>query len=82
MPSSSNGFQYNPEDQQHPQLYRHRYEPSSDSMVFVIASVLVLVVGYVMRTFRPARDLYAIGSDPAAALLAGCRRAAGSSSPS
>jgi len=39
--------------------------------IFVIASVLVLVVGYVMRTFRPARDLYAIGSDPAAALLAG-----------
>jgi rhamnose transport system permease protein len=29
------------------------------------------IVGYVMRTFRPARDLYAIGSDPQAALLAG-----------
>ena len=39
--------------------------------VFVIAAVLVLIVGYVMRTFRPARDLYAIGSDPQAALLAG-----------
>ena len=39
--------------------------------IFVIAAALVLVVGYVMRTFRPARDLYAIGSDPQAALLAG-----------
>lgn len=39
--------------------------------IFVIAAVLVLLVGYVMRTFRPARDLYAIGSDPDAALLAG-----------
>ena len=39
--------------------------------IFVIAAILVLLVGYVMRTFRPARDLYAIGSDPDAALLAG-----------
>jgi len=39
--------------------------------IFIIATVLVLIVGYAMRTFRPARDLYAIGSDPAAALLAG-----------
>ena len=39
--------------------------------MFVIASVLVVIVGYIMRTFRPARDLYAIGSDPQAALLAG-----------
>ena len=39
--------------------------------IFVIAAVLVLMVGYIMRTFRPARDLYAIGSDPDAALLAG-----------
>ncbi len=51
--------------------------------IFIIATVLVLIVGYVMRTFRPARDLYAIGSDPdggrcsPAFLLAG-----GSSSPS
>ncbi len=39
--------------------------------IFIIAAVLVLLVGYAMRTFRPARDLYAIGSDPDAALLAG-----------
>jgi rhamnose transport system permease protein len=39
--------------------------------IFVIAAALVLIVGYAMRTFRPARDLYAIGSDPQAALLAG-----------
>jgi rhamnose transport system permease protein len=39
--------------------------------MFIIASVLVVIVGYIMRTFRPARDLYAIGSDPQAALLAG-----------
>ncbi len=34
---------------------------------------MVAVVGYVMRTFRPARDLYAIGSNPEAAVLAGVR---------
>jgi len=39
--------------------------------IFIIAAALVLIVGYAMRTFRPARDLYAIGSDPQAALLAG-----------
>jgi rhamnose transport system permease protein len=39
--------------------------------IFIIAAVLVLIVSYVMRTFRPARDLYAIGSDPDAALLLG-----------
>jgi rhamnose transport system permease protein len=39
--------------------------------IFVIAAILVLLVGYVMRAFRPARDLYAIGSDPDAAVLAG-----------
>jgi len=49
--------------------------------MFVIASVLVVIVGYIMRTFRPARDLYAIGSDPQAALLAGSRCGAGCSSP-
>ena len=37
----------------------------------MIATVLVVLVAYIMRTFRPARDLYAIGSDPQAALLAG-----------
>lgn len=39
--------------------------------LFVIATVLAVVVGYAMRTFRSARDLYAIGSNPEAALLAG-----------
>jgi rhamnose transport system permease protein len=39
--------------------------------MFVIAAAVVLLVTYAMRTFRPARDLYAIGSDPDAALLAG-----------
>jgi len=39
--------------------------------IFIIAAILVLLVGYVMRAFRPARDLYAIGSDPDAAVLAG-----------
>jgi rhamnose transport system permease protein len=37
----------------------------------VAAAVAVAVVGYVMRSFRPARDLYAIGSNPEAAILAG-----------
>jgi len=41
--------------------------------LFVIAVVVVVIVGYVMRTFRPARDLYAIGSNPDAAVLAGVR---------
>ncbi|MCU1495446.1 MAG: inner-rane translocator [Acidimicrobiaceae bacterium] len=39
--------------------------------IFVITAVVVLVVGYAMRTFRSNRDLYAIGSNPAAAELAG-----------
>lgn len=41
--------------------------------LFIIAVVVVVIVGYVMRTFRPARDLYAIGSNPDAAVLAGVR---------
>ncbi len=41
--------------------------------LFVGAAVVVAVVGYAMRTFRPARDLYAIGSNPDAAVLAGVR---------
>lgn len=42
-------------------------------ILFVIAGVAVGVVGYVMRSFRAARDLYAIGSNPDAAVLAGVR---------
>jgi len=37
----------------------------------VIAIVAVAVATYAMRSFRTARDFYAIGSDPAAARLAG-----------
>jgi rhamnose transport system permease protein len=37
----------------------------------VIAIVAVAIATYAMRTFRTARDMYAIGSDPAAARLAG-----------
>jgi rhamnose transport system permease protein len=37
----------------------------------IIAIVAVAIATYAMRTFRTARDLYAIGSDPAAARLAG-----------
>jgi rhamnose transport system permease protein len=36
-----------------------------------IAIVVVAVVGYFMRNFRAAREMYAIGSNPEAALLAG-----------
>ena len=37
----------------------------------IIVAAVVLVVGYCMRTFRAGRDLYAIGSNPEAAALAG-----------
>lgn len=37
----------------------------------IIVIVVVAVVGYVMRSYRPARDLYASGSNPEAAALAG-----------
>ena len=37
----------------------------------IIAAVAVAIATYAMRTFRTARDFYAIGSDPAAARLAG-----------
>lgn len=37
----------------------------------VIVAVVVAVVGYSMRSFRASRDLYAIGSNPEAAALAG-----------
>jgi rhamnose transport system permease protein len=41
--------------------------------LFVVVAVVVLVVGYAMRSYRSARDLYAIGSNPEAAALAGIR---------
>jgi rhamnose transport system permease protein len=37
----------------------------------IIVAVIVIVVGYAMRSFRASRDLYAIGSNPDAAALAG-----------
>jgi Ribose/xylose/arabinose/galactoside ABC-type transport systems, permease components len=37
----------------------------------IIAGVAVAIATYAMRTFRTARDFYAIGSDPPAARLAG-----------
>jgi rhamnose transport system permease protein len=37
----------------------------------IIVVVVVAVVGYAMRSFRASRDLYAIGSNPDAAALAG-----------
>ncbi len=37
----------------------------------IIVAVVVAVVGYSMRAFRASRDLYAIGSNPEAASLAG-----------
>jgi len=37
----------------------------------IIVAVVVAIAGYAMRSFRASRDLYAIGSNPAAAALAG-----------
>jgi rhamnose transport system permease protein len=37
----------------------------------IIVAVIVAIAGYAMRTFRPCRELYAIGSNPDAAALAG-----------
>jgi rhamnose transport system permease protein len=37
----------------------------------IIVAVVVVVAGYAMRSFRASRDLYAIGSNPEAAALAG-----------
>jgi rhamnose transport system permease protein len=37
----------------------------------IIVAVVVAIAGYAMRTFRASRDLYAIGSNPDAAMLAG-----------
>jgi rhamnose transport system permease protein len=40
-------------------------------VLFLIAVVVVLVVGYYLRTFRSGRELYGIGSAPEAARLSG-----------
>jgi rhamnose transport system permease protein len=39
--------------------------------LFIIGLVLLLVTGFIMKRVRAARDLYAIGSNPDAAALAG-----------
>lgn len=39
--------------------------------LLIIAVVVVLAIGYVLRNYRSGRELYAMGSDPAAARLAG-----------
>ena len=39
----------------------------------IIVAVIVVIVGFGMRSLRAGRDLYAIGSNPDAALLAGVR---------
>jgi rhamnose transport system permease protein len=37
----------------------------------IIVVIIVAIVGYALRAFRSSRDLYAIGSNPEAAVLAG-----------
>ena len=39
--------------------------------VAIVTAILVAVAAYYLRSYRSGRDLYAIGSDPAAARLAG-----------
>jgi rhamnose transport system permease protein len=39
----------------------------------IIVAVVVAIVGYAMRSFRSSRELYAIGSNPEAASLAGIK---------
>ena len=39
----------------------------------IVTVIAVIIATYAMRTFRPGRDLYAIGSNPEAAHLAGIR---------
>jgi rhamnose transport system permease protein len=39
--------------------------------IFLIPFSIVLIAGYTLRTFRSSRELYAIGSNPVAAQLAG-----------
>jgi rhamnose transport system permease protein len=40
-------------------------------VLFVVAAVIVVAVGYVLQTARSGRELYAVGSDPDAAVLYG-----------
>ena len=40
-------------------------------VLFVLAAVIVVIVGYFLQTSRTGRELYAVGSDPDAAVLYG-----------
>jgi rhamnose transport system permease protein len=40
-------------------------------VLFVLAAVIVVIVGYFLQTARTGRELYAVGSDPDAAVLYG-----------
>ena len=42
-------------------------------VLFLVALIVVVVVGYYLHTYRGGRELYAIGSDPEAAVLSGLR---------
>jgi len=42
-------------------------------VLFLVALLVLLVVGYYLQTARGGREVYAIGSDPAAAVLYGLR---------
>ena len=50
---------------------RLRHRSSAIPYLAIIAIVAVAIATYAMRSFRTARDFYAIGSDPDAARLAG-----------
>ena len=40
-------------------------------VLFLLAAVIVVIVGYLLQTARTGRELYAVGSDPDAAVLYG-----------
>ena len=40
-------------------------------MLFLVAVLVVVAVGFVLRSYRSGRELYGIGSDPEAARLSG-----------
>jgi len=60
-----------------PTLIPHSFQVVGYEHIFgipwlaIIVAVIVIAVGFYMRSFRAGRDLYAIGSNPDAATLAG-----------
>jgi rhamnose transport system permease protein len=66
-----NGVQINPDNVPRSFTYVGYKNLVGVPWIAIIAAVIVLAVGYAMRTFRSGRDLYAIGSNPDAAALAG-----------